>query len=62
LTRLPSFLCKRPERGWKHEEASERVFDDLLEKHKDIAGDLDENDKQFIKDLIAGRKANAKNR
>lgn len=48
---------QRPERKWTHEEASITMFDDLLEKYiKDTDYDLNEKDKQFIRDLIRGKK------
>ncbi|CAB4413906.1 unnamed protein product [Rhizophagus irregularis] len=39
---------------WKHEEASIMMFNDILKKYKGIAGDLSEDDKQLIRDLITG--------
>ncbi|CAB5203061.1 unnamed protein product [Rhizophagus irregularis] len=47
---------RRPDRKWTHEEASIMMFDDLLKEHKEIAYDLDDEDKLFIKDLITGKK------
>jgi hypothetical protein len=40
-----------PGKQWKHEDASEMMFDDLIAKNNI---DLPENDIQFIKALIAG--------
>lgn len=46
LTHQPS-----PGKHWKHEDASEMMFDNLVAKNNI---DLPENDAQFIKALIAG--------
>ncbi|GES92426.1 HD phosphohydrolase domain-containing protein [Rhizophagus clarus] len=46
----------RPDRKWEHEDASKMMFDDLIKKHKDVIGDLNEEDIQFVKDLISGKK------
>lgn len=46
LTKPPS-----PGRQWKHEDASEMMFDDLVSKNNI---DMPENDIRFIKALIAG--------
>lgn len=48
LTRL---IC-RPDRKWQHEDASESMFDYLLEENDDI--ELPPQDAEFIKDLITG--------
>ena len=53
LFRFPFFLTKRssPGKDWKHEDASEMMFDDLVTKNNI---NLPENDIRFIKALIAG--------
>lgn len=49
----------RPERGWTHEDASEMMFDDLVEQN-DIQ--ISEEDKNFVKDLIKGVPFHSKGR
>jgi len=53
LFKFPVFLTGQPSPGkhWKHEDASEMMFDDLVVKNRI---DLPENDIRFIKALIAG--------
>lgn len=46
-----------PKKKWKHEEASLKLFDKMMEDSKDLKEDFEsyglfENDIQFIKDLI----------
>lgn len=44
-------LIHRPGKDWTHEDASEMMFDDLIDKN---CIDIDQHDVNFIKDLIKG--------
>ena len=44
----------RPGTEWKHEDASEALFDDLVIGNG-LTGLIDDHNREFIKNLIAGR-------